>query len=280
MELGYISIAALILSVIGLGILFFRPRALSVAPSPDSYDCFILGCGRSLLELGPEEIDHINRSPFILAFNKYILFYEKIGIIPTHYLLADKGPKAHLMFRETTRLCGKDPLRKVQFIFSKELKRKLRKLPESKIFSKSSVKKRTTFITRTNWLKGGDWAHSLKDPIYHYRGSLSGAINITSILNPNQRIKLLGVDLANHEYFFQEEIENDSQKWGIFLERITPDATQHETVVEVSGTAGILEAFPFIEENVQKNGGELLCCNPQSLLVTQRILEHGTVTDE
>lgn len=256
----------------------FRPSGNKTSCSPSKpYDCYILGSGRSLLELSQEEIAQINQSPFILAFNKYLIFYKKIGIIPTHYLLADHGDKALLMFRETIKLCQQDPLRNVKFIFSKKLIKKLREHPEQKKLYNHSIKKRTTLITRTNWLKGGSWAQSLRDPIYHFRGSLSGAINITSILNPNQKIKLMGVDLSNHEYFFQEEVENNPEEWGIFLNRLTPEDTQHETIVEVKETGGIQEVFPFMRENVQKNGGELLCCNAQSYLVTHKILKFSPV---
>lgn len=245
--------------------------------TPGSYDCFILGSGQSLLKLSPEELRHINSSPFVLAFNKYLLFYEKTGVIPTHYLLGDSGGKAFLMFQETIKRCNHNPLQSVQFIFSRELIKKIKKHPSGRMLLTGNIKKRMTLIRRTDWLKGGAWAKNLKSPIYHFRGSLSGAINITSILNPGQRIKLLGVDLNNHAYFFQDEIENNPEKWGLFLQRLTPEAEQHETIVAVKETGGIQEAFPFMQKNVQKNGGELLCCNPESYLVTKKILSFSPI---
>jgi len=253
------------------------PRGKYFTPPSASYDCFILGSGRSLLRLSAAEIEHINRSPFVLAFNKYLIFYEKIGIIPTHYLLADDGDKALLMFHETIPRCRHAPLDNIHFIFSEGLIKKIRKQNGSEKLFSPRVRKRSTLITRTKWLKGGKWAKRLTNRIYHFRGSLSGAINITSILNPDRPIKLLGVDLNEHAYFFQEEILSNPEKWSLFLNRLTPEAAQHETIVEVKDTGGIQEVFPFMHKNVQKNGGTLVCCNPNSYLVTEKILKFSPV---
>lgn len=246
--------------------------------APDiAYDCYVLGSGRSLLSLTKEEVNHINRSPFVLAFNKYILFYEKVGVVPTHYLLGDSGDKALLMFGETIKMCKEKPLDNVRFLFSRKLLRNVARRSDHLTLFDEDIRSRCFLITRNRWEVGGKWAASLKEPIYHYRGSLSGAVNISSLLNPGHDIKLLGVDLTDHHYFFHEEIERNKEKWGLFLNRLTPETTQHETIVEVKGIEGIQAVFPHMAQMVAAGGGKLLCCNPDSYLVTKNILEYRSI---
>lgn len=129
-----------------------------------------------------------------------------------------------------------------------------------------------TYIERFTWLEGGKWGRSMNEKIFHYRGSLSGAINIANIQHPGYDIKLLGVDLDDHAYFFQEQIDANPKKWGIFLNRLTPEETQHETAASYQGNEGIQKMFPYITEQVEQSGGRLLCCNPDSLLVKEGIV--------
>ena len=137
--------------------------------------------------------------------------------------------------------------------------------------------RQATYIKRNNWLKGGDWANSLSESIFHYRGSLSGGINIVNILYPEHEIRLLGVDLDNHDYFFQQEINDHPDKWGVFLQRLTPESSQHETIVEYNNTGGIQDMFPFIVQNIEKTGGKLYCSNPESYLVKAGLLPYASV---
>ena len=253
--------------------------------------CFILGCGGSLLNLTEEEIEYVNNSECVLAFNKYMIFHEMVGIKPTHYLLGDTGVKADLMFNKTLRKCINFYEKPIQFILDKSYKNRFKhyKSDENRViksicgekFSESKFSKivdEAIYIERTDWLKGGDWADSLQDKIFHFRGSLSGAINICNILHPSYDIKLLGVDLNNHAYFFQKTIEAHPEKWGVFLNRLTPESKEHETIINFKGVAGIQDMFPFIMECLSQNGSHLYCCNPESYLVKQNIVPYSPIT--
>lgn len=253
-------------------------------------ECFVLGCGGSLLDLTEEEKNYINNCECVLAFNKYLIFHELVGIKPTHYLLGDTTVKSDLMFEETLKKCVTSYEEPIQFILHSSYKEKFEQYSANgrrlikdicgDQFSDerySEIVKNAIYIERTDWLKGGDWAHSLEDKIFHFRGSLSGAINICNILHPSYDIKLLGVDLNNHAYFFQEIIEAHPEKWGVFLNRLTPDSKEHETIVSFHGVGGIQDMFPFIRKNLSRSGSNLYCCNPESYLTENNIVPYYPV---
>lgn len=240
----------------------------------DGKDCFILGSGRSLLELTRNEVNHINQCDFVLAFNKYLIFYEKIGVIPTHYLIGDHGEKAILTFREVLKVIRKDNL-KIQLILSNKLIEAIANQEDSDELLLGISK--SIIVRRFDWLKGGSWAKNINETIYHFRGSLSGAINITTILNPGGPIKLLGVDLIDHSYFFQEELKDQPEKWRMFLDRLIPESIHHETIETIKGVGGIQDCIPYIHSQVTATNEDLLCCNQNSYLVTKGLLKYTPV---
>lgn len=255
--------------------------------------CFILGSGSSLLRLTNQEREYVNNSELVLAFNKYLIFSEQVGIRPTHYLLGDQGEKADLMLTETARICKKNNS-EMNFVLTRHYQPGSGEYRErkSRIRSKYSkfdpisrwyrnladdraieyMSRNAIYIERYNWLAGGKWARSLDEKIFHYRSSLSGAINIVNILQPGYDIKLLGVDLDDHAYFFQHQLDAKPNKWGVFLKRLTPGEKLHGTAANYKGNEGIQQKFPYIVEQVEKNGGHLFCCNPDSLLVKEGIV--------
>lgn len=233
---------------------------------------YIVGSGPSLWNLSKKNVEFINSSKFILSFNKHIIFYEDIGIIPTHYLLADCHKKAIFTLREVLRKINDPMLKDIKLFLSKQLI-----ISAAKVFGKEQLSlalrsRNVTLIERTHWLKGGAWAKKMSDPIFHYRGSLSGCINISSLLNPSHKLVLVGVDLHNHTYFFNHHLERDSKRWAPFLVRVLPETTGNETICEYKGFPGIDHAFPFMRNKVEALGGELLVACKNSLLYQNGIL--------
>ena len=273
-------------------------------------DCYILGSGSSLLDLKADEVAGINRAPYILAFNKYLLFHHKIGIVPTHYLLGDYSTRNHLTLARTVRICRECGYDGIRFFLNQRLRMRpvclvrsfLRPLrvwvtsvdPSFEEFKRvpalmirdlgfaaqatqavRSLRRagRVTFTRRTKELKGGAWAQSLEEEIFHYRGTLTEAINLTTVLNPGARIKLLGVDLSDGAYFFADEIRADPANWPTFAPYEGEGTGKHTTATFLNGVPGILERISFVLEQVRAQGGDLVCCNPNSLLVTQNLLQ-------
>jgi hypothetical protein len=233
---------------------------------------YIVGSGPSLLDLSKKNVEFINSSEFILSFNKHIIFYDDIGIVPTHYLLADGHAKAVFTLQEVLRKINDSRLKDIKLFLSKELI-----ISAARVFGKeplfSALRSRNvTLIRRNDWLKGGAWANKISDPIFHYRGTLSGCINISSMLNPSNRLVLLGVDLHDHTYFFNNHLKRDPKRWAPFLVRQLPETTGNETICEYKGFPGIDHAFPFMLKKVKASGGELLVAGKTSLLYQNGIL--------
>lgn len=236
---------------------------------------FVLGSGKSLLELSDREIESINNSPFSLCFNKYILFHELIGIRPTHYLLADSGKKAIFTFMRLEEKLK--TLNNISLIFSEDLIRVARLACGNNYVNSILDNNPCKIIKRYHWLEGGKWARNMSEPIFHFRGSLSGCINLATILNTAQDINLVGVDLNDHDYFFSSIFASDPIKWAPLMNRLTPESELHETVVQYGGAPGLDYAMPFIRRKVQELGMNLYCSNKNSLLVSKNILEYRKI---
>ena len=270
-------------------------------------ECYVLGCGRSLLALTKQEIAHVNRADLVLVFNKYVMFHEKIGIVPTHYYLGDVNPKADVYLEETHRRATEGDLPHLRFLLSRDYRLPLgakvrylawavlrtlrnwsgRRARErfarfhtlSRLARKVRGLPHVSFVQRCRWLEEDAWADSLEEPLLHHRGSLSDCINIACILAPASIIKLLGVDLSDHAYFFQEELEADPDRYARLLKRATPNAKEHETLLGFRGSGGIQERIPYMRAQVRRRGGDLVCCNRDSYLVEHGLLPFAGVLD-
>lgn len=270
-------------------------------------ECYVVGCGRSLLDLSADEIAHVNRAELVLVFNKFVMFHEKVGIRPTHFYLGDVNPKADIYLEETLRRVTEGVLPNLQLILSRTyqlpllarmrhfgwvlwrcvrnaaLRRWPARFRHHAALVRLSRRLRNLdgvrYVERCPWLEEDAWAETLDEPVLHYRGSLSDCINLACILAPGAVIKLLGVDLTDHVYFFQEELEADPERWALLLKRGTPDAKEHETLIGIRGSGGIQDRIPYMREQVRRRGGELVCCNSRSYLVEHGLVPYVGVTE-
>jgi hypothetical protein len=135
---------------------------------------------------------------------------------------------------------------------------------------------RLEFATRTDWLEGGDWATSLDEPLFHYRGSLTDALNYLSFTYPGSPIKLLGVDLKAG-YFFQQE-PGTLGKFSDWAEQVEKATGLHSTAADYQGKS-VLDKLGFILECLDKTGNQLFCCNPKSLLVERGLVPYRAVVE-
>ena len=137
---------------------------------------------------------------------------------------------------------------------------------------------------------GFPWATSLDEPLYHYRGSLTAAIDLAAILYPQADIKLLGVDMTGYGAFYQmEPLAPDLPRYHRYQSYEMVKQTDHDkksrqidahvTAVERDGKPGVQAVIPMIRQQLQSEGRELYCCNPESLLVTEGICPYTTVID-
>ena len=277
---------------------------------------YIIGSGPSLLNLTPREIEYLNRSKHTLSLNSYLEHWEKIGLLPKCHMMADgQFPTIRMLVNDARRIqrLGNQITyyinhRYLRFfpVFTdfRGVKHALRKrwevwrdfsylvpwtLPKKHMvtFSQFCQQKHAYRADNNGWF----WAEKLSDPLYFYRGTLTSAINLASIIWPNCNISLIGVDLNSYGYFFDPKNgETQMEKYQKINDlRIGKTSAshhlkshrlnQHATAVPYETNnknklPGIQNAFPKIVVELAKTGRKLTCSNPYSLLVEQNILPY------
>ena len=255
----------------------------------------VLGCGRSILSLTQAEIDYVNHCKTVIAMNKYMAFYKKIGIIPTHIYFVDDHENSRKFLEYIFQTCQKDDLRGLTYIVNKTLKSVLYKSKINEIFLiikntwidfRDSFKLcciRHIFLTRrryiwkpshshfqfistSNWIHGGSWAKSLNEALFHYRGSLTTIINYCTIIAPQKDIFLIGNDFNSSEYFFEEELKKIPFDWTDWTSSLIKKENKHFSFIDHQGT-NMQDCFPFILSELDKRNTKLFCANKDSLLV-------------
>ncbi|AFZ36136.1 hypothetical protein Sta7437_2605 [Stanieria cyanosphaera PCC 7437] len=256
-------------------------------------DIIILGSGMSILDLSAAEIEYINQCSVRIAVNKFMAFYKKVNIMPTHVYYVDAYEKSVVLFlQHIFNVCRKDKLENLTFILGKHLNQKkvisnllyfylkknylkFKKIDNVNLFL---VPKNCffEFISHQDWLHGNEWSHTLKQPLFHYRGSLSTVLNYVSIKYPNHPIKLVGVDFNSPDYFFQKELEKLNFAWQDWTTPIIQKEKNHFSAIPYEGTT-IFDKFEFIIENLHKSGNEIFSCNPNGLLVSKNLVKYNKI---
>lgn len=256
----------------------------------------VLGCGKSILDLTKEEIEYVNHCNVVIAMNKYMAFYKKIGIIPTHVYFVDDHENSRKFLEYIFDVCQNDGLEGMTFVVNKSL----RSVLYASILDKFSLILKNTwrdfvnsfklvcarhifltkrryicilpscqyqFISTTNWLEGGFWANSLSEKLFHFRCSLTTILNYCTIIAPQKDIFLLGNDFRGSEYFFEDELNALPFDWKDWTTDITKKENKHFSFVDYEKT-NIVDVFPQILDYLEKNQTNLYCTNPNSMLVT------------
>lgn len=255
----------------------------------------VLGSGLSILDLTKEEKEHINRCKYVIAFNKFMAFYQKAGILPTHVYFHDWHGNSLNFYKYILKICRRDRLTNLTFITNKEfaqqykyfsffrfnlfrIQRRIfhKKLSESATDWMGGYLKRKLFkyphcsiiynIEVTHYLKGGKWANSLNQIIFHYKGSLTSVLNICSIIFPKKDIFLVGTDFTNSSYFFEDEIEKLNFEWKDFTHQLVKDTGIHFSFQQTEGKT-IEDAFPYIISSLKETENTLYCVNNNSMLI-------------
>ena len=273
----------------------------------------VLGSGMSITHLTRPEIDFINSCEVVIAVNKYMAFYKKTGILPTHVYFHDRHGNNLNMFKHILEVCRNDKLENLTFItnnYFKLIRQRSNWLKlyvfivdilkyRFKYFVKKMIKgklddyqngilnqKFTSLhyppsskiigIDVSLWTKGGKWAKSLKEPLFHFRGSLTTVLNYVSICYPNREVFLIGNDFNSPGYFFQEELNNLDFEWRDFTTKASESQSLHFSFMNFNGTK-ISDYFPFILDNLKKTNNTVYCNNKNSLLVTEAGIKYKAI---
>ncbi len=269
------------------------PRIKSTKPITKN-ECFIIGSGRSLLNLTPEEKQYLNTHPNVLALNKYLLFYEQIGILPKALFIADGHyPTPMIVFkimRKAQTLAQKptyylDEFYRKLFVIPPlesvwARKRRDKMFVDNEYVAPLGIDYPNVVFFKHRWgeYSGFSWAKTLKESLYWFHTSLLTAINLAFVIYPGCDIKLLGVDLQGPEAFYHEEIMKHPDLLDHHYRRSIKELGQHPTAVaQTPDGRTMFDALEMIVFELEKHGVKLLCCNPNSLLVTQNVCKYAII---
>lgn len=270
----------------------FNQAAAADGAVVEGDDCVILGSGRSLLRLTATERDYLSRHPRVLAMNKYLLFWEKLGVLPSAMFLADTKPSGVRVFHETLRILGTLE-RPLPYYVNADFFR-LFVEPTDRAFIKAtrrwwkadygyepekgvvvSYPLLRPFLVETEQ-KTFRFGSNLNEVLYHRRGSLTTAINLAAVIWPRATIKLLGIDLSDPGYFFDEELQ---AQWPELIDpsyERTKREGQHATALPTAAFEGtVQEGLRAVNEHLGRMGTQLFCCNAESLLVRDGVCDYA-----
>jgi hypothetical protein len=257
-------------------------------------ECVILGSGRSLLDLSDGERAYLNAHPNTLGMNRFLLYHEKVGIIPKAVFLADWHFPAQRIFVDLVRAArrlhpsprffahsyyksffDRPPLHPIALRRFLGVRRRFYKkygywlpafLPrvETTYFQSEPEKNSRPLF----------WARSLDEELYFHRGSLTTALNLVSVVYPVRKIKLLGIDLNGDKSFFAEEVERTQKHADVAQDTIAAQVGQHFTAIPHNGHEPIQAVIPGIVDRLRQDGIELVCSNQRSLLCQEQICRY------
>ena len=266
--------------------------------SDPSSECVIIGSGRSLLDLTGAEKDYLNRHPHTLALNKYLLYHDKVGVVPKFMFLADRHYPAHRVIVDSVEIARRLPTRP-RFYLNVYYKWFFRFKPRIRSVRWALQQRQTIYQERQDWIplflsywklsffhsepERNDrpffWASRLKEELFFFRGSLTTAINLAHVIFPGKTIKLLGVDLDSEKSFFAEEAARVPKYYDDTNDPVAQKAGQHLTAIPLCGFKPIQSIIPRIMEHLASVGVQLVCSNPTSLLCQEGICPYRPVID-
>lgn len=262
-------------------------------------EIFILGSGRSIEDLTAEEKAYINSAACRLALNKFTAFHDVCGIMPTHvFFLDNHEPASRRFLQYVFDVCRAQGLRGMTFVVNKELqghiaasaagygwkrlthsrlgRRLIRTRTRSATVFRGPAHCRFEYAINRDFLGGDPWASSLKEPLFHHRGSLTSALNYAAIRFPGAKVKLVGVDLNRSGYFYQSHLESLQFEWQDFSTPIGREAGVHFSMVPHYGTT-LFDRFDYVVDCLRRTNNELVCCSAEGELVKRGLVEYEPV---
>lgn len=270
---------------------------------------YILGNGPSLRQMSKEETSLVGSATSI-AMNRYILHYESVGVIPTHYLLFDADELTLRILGHLPEIFQHPDLKSVQLWLSPQWYERFapvhansrivpvtaEQVGHAILFAKrfwkpsslrhnlewvrdrltihSSARGPFPYRTLTRF-----WASNTNQKLFRFQGTLTTALNLAWILG-HQQVVLVGVDLTDGSHFYKDDpdtIKRDNEKFKI-------DSQQnHATTQWLRYGKVIVPPVQYIIRQIarlyRETGRELYVANPHSLLATEGIVPYRPILD-
>lgn len=129
------------------------------------------------------------------------------------------------------------------------------------------------YVDIQDWLqKGGKWAKDLNTPLYHFKGSISSTLNYVSIVFPNKKVLLVGVDMNSSKYFFEEELNKLDFITHDWTDKVVKKNNKHISIIPYNGVK-IDDEMPYILRELSKTNNTLFSINKNSYFVEKGYIE-------
>lgn len=258
-------------------------------------EIYLLGSGYSVAELTDQEIKCINQAEVRMALNKFVVFYELSGIIPNYVYFVDFHNKhAKEFLQRVIDKVGSTKLKEdMTLVLNKKVNGRL--YPSKNIqyhlqalnpFNYIHFKRPRLILDykidvdfvklNPDFLAISDWSDSMNEPLFHFRSSLTSALNYITLNFDPCKIFLVGVDLNKPGYFYQKEIEQLQDNKNSRFSNEEKKAGKHFTAMNYKGTS-LLDNFHIIISNLTERGFELYSTNKDSLLVQQDLCPYHPI---
>lgn len=282
-------------------------------------EIIVLGCGQSIRDLTPGQVQHINQCQQVYMLNKFAAFFYLTGIKPRAVWFTDTHPPSDRVLQYIFDVISKHKIEGVRFILnshqSSKLNNFIRKVvvwtfggqPDRLLRNRFLVGCQrllqripgfpSQYTTRRqqalppgceaeyvkidlkNWRTGGKWAASLDEPLYQYLTSLTALLNYLCIRHPGTAVRLVGVDFNSPGYFFDEEMARLELKWDDWTTALQRAAKKHSAALNMTGEGTLFDKMPLILQHIQAAGIHLTCANPQSELVSRGFVDFQAVPE-
>lgn len=217
-------------------------------------EIFILGSGSSLLDLTQGERDELAKLPTI-AMNKYLLYWDIIGIWPTYVFLADFHQPAPEVLTRCVELFAQSDYETLPCLL---LSKDYENWPLSALHP--------IFFPHTPTAVDMPWSDSMDEPMYFHRGSLTTLLNLVTVLKFAPKVTLLGVDLDDGKPFYAKRYDTDSTLHD-YWENLRRDTGTHPTALEYCGIPPVQAKLPWVFDRMRERGVAVECYSKRSLLV-------------
>ncbi len=234
-----------------------RPKNKSAPEGWLHDEIFILGSGGSMLDLTPHELGRLGEST-TLAMNKYLLYWNEIGIWPNYTFLADIHHPASEVLTRKVEMVAKSGKEVPRFILTSDYEA----WPLNGL--------NPLFFKRPHFNGDFPWAIEKGQSMYYHRGSLTCLLNFITVHRLAPKVTLLGVDLDKGDSFFQETYDKDVSLHDSW-EALRKETGVHPTALVVDSHQPIQERLPWVFERMAEMGVTVSVYNPGSLLAKQSL---------
>ncbi|WP_299060167.1 hypothetical protein [uncultured Polaribacter sp.] len=209
---------------------------------------------------------------FILS-KGYIGYFKKTKF---SYLLSKVISGINLFFYKTLIFLLRKTLKTLKYDIFISIKNRIQYLLKPKDLIKFNVipdNFKLEYISVQNWIaRGNKWATTIKEDLYHYRGSLTTVLNYISINFPNKKILFVGVDFNSPHYFFQEELNKLNISATDWTSEFINTEKKHFSIIDYKNTK-IDDEFPFIIKSLKETGNTIYSVSEKAYLVEKGFIQ-------